>query len=221
MNKITVDKSIINIDKNQEINTNDYNCNELVFNIGENTTVFFMDINTNIRKYIFNCGENSNIEINKFNSNDVSYSIDINLYKRASSKLVISTVATNSNNVDINVYHKEENSYSKCINNGIIKSGSILYNVNGIIEKNSINSTVLQESKIITKDVKNATIKPILIINETPIEANHSASIGYYNENDLFYLESRGIERKTAIELLNKGILTSNFKYKDKIENLI
>lgn len=231
MNKISVDKSVnlihednkmvMNINKNSKIDFNDYECNELICNIEENVEVFFIDINSNIQKYIFNCMKNSNIEINKFNSNDISYSININLYENSSSKLVISTIANNANNVDINVKHIGEKTYSKCINNGVVKNGSILYNVKGIIEKGSINSTVLQESKIITKDVKNATIKPILIINETPEEANHSASIGYYNEDELFYLESRGIEKKQAIELLNKGLLTSNFRYKEKIENLI
>lgn len=219
---IKTDKSItLGINRNSEINLDDYDALELICNIDSKVDVFISDINSNIKKYIFNCGENSNIEINKFNSNNESYKIDVNLSKSSSVKLVISTVASDDNIADINIHHIGSMSYSKCINNGVVNNGSIVYNVNGIIEKCSINSTVLQNSKIITKDVKLATIKPVLIINETVEEANHSASIGYYDKDILFYLESRGIKYEDAVNLLNKGLLTSNFKYKEKIESLI
>ncbi len=219
---IKTDKSItLDINRNSEINLDDYDTPELICNIDSKVEVFISDINSNIKKYIFNCGEDSNIEINKYNSNNESYKIDVNLDNNSSLKLVISTVASSDNIVDINVHHICSMSYSKCINNGVVNNGSLVYNVNGIIECGSVNSTVLQNSKIITKDVKRATIKPVLVINETPEEANHSASIGYYDKDILFYLESRGIKYEDAIEMLNKGLLTSNFKYKEKIESLI
>lgn len=223
MNKIVMDnnKIILEVVGAQELDLSEYNCSELECNILSSASLFVTDINNNIEKCTFNCDSDSSLEINKFNSNDVLCKININLQERANARLIISTIANKENKYDINICHFGNYSYSKCINNGIVNDGTLAYNINGIIEHGALNCSVIQESKIITKNVKNATIKPVLVINETVEEANHSASIGYYNEEDLFYLESRGIDRQNAIKLINKGLLINNFRDKKKIENLI
>lgn len=222
MNKMLVDKKVVlYINETQEIDLSIYDTYELICNIKNGIDVFISDINSNIEKYTFNCDKDSNIEINKFNNNNITCNIDINLQENSKAILVISTVSSSKNMFDINVNHIGPRSYSKCINNGVVRSGSITYNVNGIINRGAVNSSVLQTSKIITKDLSRSVIKPVLIIDDTVEEANHSASIGYYDLDLLFYLESRGIKPDDAIRLLNKGLLTSNFKYKEKIENLI
>ena len=44
------------------------------------------------------------------------------------------------------------------------------------------------------------------------VVANHSAFIGTFNNNDLYYLMSRGIDKKNAYKLLIKSVLLSNMK---------
>ena len=55
-------------------------------------------------------------------------------------------------------------------------------------------------------------IKPNLYIDEYDVEASHSAWIGNFNEQQLLYLKSRGINKKEAEKLLIKGFLTNNLE---------
>ena len=48
---------------------------------------------------------------------------------------------------------------------------------------------------------------PNLYINEFDVIANHACSIGSVNEDDLFYLMSRGLSKDTATELIVMGFI--------------
>jgi len=52
-----------------------------------------------------------------------------------------------------------------------------------------------------------ATVKPELEIESNDVKASHSASIGRVDEEQLFYLMSRGLSRQKAIELIVKAFL--------------
>jgi Fe-S cluster assembly scaffold protein SufB len=52
-----------------------------------------------------------------------------------------------------------------------------------------------------------ATVDPELEIDSNDVKASHSASIGQVDEEQLFYLMSRGLNRKKAIELIVKAFL--------------
>ena len=70
-------------------------------------------------------------------------------------------------------------------------------------------------------------INPILLIDEYDTEAKHSAFIGKFNEQEVFYLQSRGIKKKDAYRLLLNGFLIGKMKItteekeflQDKINN--
>lgn len=53
-----------------------------------------------------------------------------------------------------------------------------------------------------------ATVKPQLEIESNEVKAGHAASIGQIDEEQLFYLMSRGIARKEAVELVVKAFLS-------------
>jgi Fe-S cluster assembly scaffold protein SufB len=42
------------------------------------------------------------------------------------------------------------------------------------------------------------------------VNAKHGASIGRFNEEEIFYLESRGIPSDIGYKILSKGFLLSN-----------
>ena len=48
---------------------------------------------------------------------------------------------------------------------------------------------------------------PFLLIDEYDVEASHGAAIGQIDEDQLYYLMSRGLERETAEELIIHGFL--------------
>ena len=47
-----------------------------------------------------------------------------------------------------------------------------------------------------------ACMQPELQINCAEVQAQHGATAGHLNEDDMFYLQSRGLDKKSASELL-------------------
>ena len=78
---------------------------------------------------------------------------------------------------------------------------------------------VNQKSKIISNnEVNNNEINPILLIDEYDVDAKHSAFIGTFNKEELFYLKTRGITDKDASNLLLKGLLVGTLDIEDCVK---
>ena len=81
-------------------------------------------------------------------------------------------------------------------------------------------SVVNQESKIISLNSSNNNkINPILLIDEFDATAKHSAFIGKFKEEEVFYMQSRGIKKKDAYDLLLKGFLIGTLKIDEEEKN--
>ena len=50
---------------------------------------------------------------------------------------------------------------------------------------------------------------PILLIDENDVTAGHAASVGRIDEEQLYYLESRGLNADVAKRLIIRGFLES------------
>ncbi len=50
-------------------------------------------------------------------------------------------------------------------------------------------------------------VNPILLIDQHEVTAGHSASAGQLDKEQLYYLQSRGIDRRTAEKLVTRGFL--------------
>lgn len=76
----------------------------------------------------------------------------------------------------------------------------------GKIEKGCFSSESHQETRVLTmgKD-HTAKVIPILYIDENDVKASHALTIGQPDENQMYYLCSRGLSRKQAIGLLSIG----------------
>lgn len=172
--------------------------------------------------------ENSNVCVSKFNNIDsIKEYVVINLDGEGSSILYnLKTISIDLENYDILTYHNAKGTNSEIITNGVnIRDGKICFNVSSFIPRNMRKSVASQNNKIINLTDNECIIKPNLYIDEYDIVANHSAWIGSFNENELFYLQSRGIKRDEAVKLLIKGFLTSklnmNEEQKNEIINII
>jgi len=66
-------------------------------------------------------------------------------------------------------------------------------------------SSYQRENTLMLSDASEADASPKLIINNHDTEASHSASVGQVDEEDLFYLVSRGIGEDTAVDTLVEG----------------
>ena len=92
--------------------------------------------------------------------------------------------------------------------------------ISSSIDKNITNCTCNQFNRIINLTNNKCEIRPILYIDNEEVTANHSALIGDFEEDELFYLESRGISKKDAYNLLIKGFLSSGIEDNEIKKNI-
>ena len=76
------------------------------------------------------------------------------------------------------------------------------------IYKGAIKSTARQESRIADlSDKVRSVCSPALLIDENDIMASHGAALGQIEENQLFYLMSRGLTKQEAETIITLGYL--------------
>lgn len=85
----------------------------------------------------------------------------------------------------------------------------------------STDSKSSQENKIINTSCGKSKILPNLIVDNDDIVASHSAFIGDFDREDIFYMESRGISEDESRKLLYDGFLIGNLNYIDEQEENI
>ena len=183
-------------------------CNNVVFNVKE----IIIGENAKIRtKYSIDYG--SCVNVFKFNNIDsIKESFVCNLNGiGASINYNLKTISINKESYDFLVYHNDKNTNSNINTNGVsIRNGSILFNVSSFIPKKNTGCTTTQDNRIINLNDNECIIKPNLYIDCDDVSASHSAWVGSFNDDELFYLQSRGISRDESIRLLISGFLTSN-----------
>lgn len=67
----------------------------------------------------------------------------------------------------------------------------------------------LRADALLLGNKAHADLIPSLTINENEVQAGHGATVGRINDEQLFYLMSRGLSRERAVELLVRGFLSS------------
>lgn len=174
----------------------------------------------------FVCSIENNFNFNIFSVN-TTLNITANLNKNNSKfKLVYSTINEEDNVYKVTANHFGKNITSNIISHGINKSTAYLsFIINAKVPMKSAGTKTNQDSKIITIDKNTATIKPNLLVDTDDVEASHSAYIGEFKKEDLFYLETRGLDRKTSEKLLAKSFLIGqmdiSFREKDMILEIL
>lgn len=209
MNRIVVDKDIININKDSNYIIKDHR-KRYVFNINNSmVNVLSIKENQDDEKYEININGGKLI-LNNVCYNQKNLDIIVNLNSVKSEVLIYNSVVTDTKKkVTIRINHNEKNTISNVYNNGVTrKDGSINFDVTSYVPNGVKGCFVNQDSKIISLNDKNSNeINPILLIDEYDVEARHAAFIGKFNEQELFYLMSRGLKKEEAENLLLNGML--------------
>lgn len=135
----------------------------------------------------------------------------------------LKTISKKHEKYNFLVYHNAKKTFSNIINNGVnIKDGILEFNVSTFIPSGMKKCEASQSGRIINKTNNECIIKPNLFIDENDVIANHSALIGTFKVDEMFYLMSRGIDKKKAENLLIKGFLLKGIcYYKEKLEDII
>ena len=133
---------------------------------------------------------------------------------------------------------KEQKIYfnSEVVNQGLSSKGDILqhgvlldrshivFNGVGFIVKGATGSNAYQSSRMLTLSSEaKADANPMLLIDENDVMAGHGASLGRIDEEQLYYLQSRGLTRKESSRLLVHGFLSPVISELtvDKIKELV
>ena len=170
--------------------------------------------NTN-NKLEFNISDNSCLKVNIFDAaKEVNRTITINLNGINSEvELNLSVLSLKENNYEININHNNKNTTSNTNLHGLaLKDNRIFFKNNGKVVHGSKNSKLVQDNKIIIMNDNNSKIEPNLYIDEYDVEASHGAYIGKFKEEDVFYLQTRGLTKKECYDLLIGGFLFGEFE---------
>lgn len=183
------------------------------------------DINVN-NKYILN--RNSSLILSKFYCNkNTNEKVDIYLKEeKANIKYNFSSIGNENDKYIINIYHEDKNTDSDIFNRTVATlNSSNIFDINSYVDNNIKNCYLNQHTKIITLGDSNNKINPNMFIGEESTNAVHSSVIGSINEDDLFYMMSRGIDYNTCVGLIIKGMILSNLnvnmEYKEKILRIL
>lgn len=125
-----------------------------------------------------------------------------NSYAKVNNAIINNTGITQS--YAYNVYHWERDTTSELTNYAICKDSSVLnINSNGIIKRECCRSKINQKSRGVILDLTSSiSANPLLEIDEFDVEANHGASIGAIDDEDLYYLMSRGLTKEESENLI-------------------
>lgn len=89
-----------------------------------------------------------------------------------------------------------------------LKHADYYLRVIGKIEKGSKKSESYQTSRVLTFDEDQKTVVlPELLIDENDVKASHAMTIGQMDENQMYYLQSRGLSENEAMQLVTLGYL--------------
>lgn len=199
---IKVDNTKLKIDINV---INNVKCNLYIETNGTNGKI----------RYQYNLDELSDIRVVKYNRvNKINEMVEVNL-NGINSKIdyLFKSISKEKESYDYQIIHNKKNTYSNIRNHGVNITGSMNIQISSKVNKGINDCVCNQFNRIINLTDNKCEIRPILYIDNDLVDANHSALIGDFEEDELFYLESRGIDKKNSYNLLTRGFLISGVDY--------
>lgn len=112
--------------------------------------------------------------------------------------------------------HVAKNTFGRVVIKGVAQNGARI-KIDGMvrIEKGASLTNSFLEMRVLLLDKKSSAVaEPKLEIENNEVKASHAASVGKIDEDQIFYLKSRGIEEVEAKAIIVEGFLKD---IKDKI----
>ncbi len=113
--------------------------------------------------------------------------------------------------INLVITHLVPGTFGRVMIKGIAENGARI-KIKGLvkIEKLAQNTDSFLSMKVLLLDKKSGAVaEPELEILANQVKASHAASVGKIDEEQLFYLKSRGIEEKEAKNLIISGFLVN------------
>ena len=195
---------------------------EYEFNDGEFKVLIFNECDSDIS--ITETGDifSSNVKINYLLLDQFNLKQNTKINVNANSNLNVYTTYLGVNKKDIvfDLYNKQSDSSVDITNNIVcLDKSSFSLDCIGTIVSGAKRSKCHQKSHCLTIDnPKIARVLPVLNIDENDVEASHSLSSGTIDEEIIFYMNTRGLNKKQALNLILKSYLMPNDNYYDEFE---
>lgn len=169
-----------------------------------------LDVRRN--SYVFRYGSsNYNVaEVNDGNTNNKTNIFLQELYASGTSKTVAITSNEQSSSFRQLIEHNAPQTEGYIENYGVSNdASSLVFEGVGKINKLMKRSVARQSNKGIVLGVDaRLDANPLLLIDEFDVEASHGAAIGKIDDEQLYYLMSRGLDMKQATRLIISGFLS-------------
>ncbi|MFB6088123.1 MAG: Fe-S cluster assembly protein SufD [Haloarculaceae archaeon] len=109
--------------------------------------------------------------------------------------------------LDAKVWHDAENTTADLVTRGVIddEARSVYEGVQTVGTDAWNTSSYQRENTLMLSDESEADASPQLIIDNHDTEASHSATVGQIDQEDLFYMVSRGLDDRSARNMLVEG----------------
>ncbi|SFB92481.1 Iron-regulated ABC transporter permease protein SufD [Halobiforma haloterrestris] len=109
--------------------------------------------------------------------------------------------------LDAKVWHRAEHTTADLVTRGVTDdvARSVYEGVQDVGKDAWDTSSYQRENTLMLSDESEADASPKLIINNHDTEASHSATVGQIDQEDLLYMTSRGLDPRSARNMLVEG----------------
>lgn len=183
------------------------NLNVTIINAIENNQLLTRNTYTKVKKDSYLKIDNLYISSNKMSVNCLYDVVESNATVNIQNAIINDSGV--KQDYSLNVKHNVKDSSSTMFTYAVSKNNSILnVDTDGIILKGASNTNLNQKTKgIILDDESQIAANPILEIDEYDVIASHGASIGAIDDEELYYLMSRGLSKQTSEKLIINGLI--------------
>lgn len=118
-------------------------------------------------------------------------------------------IAENEKHFTINCIHEAPYTTGLMEHYAVVKEcGKYHMQATGKMVKGAYESASHQTTRVLTMSQKhNSEVEPVLLIDENNVKASHATTLGQPDENQLYYLQTRGLSRGQALGLLTVGYI--------------
>ena len=220
--EIQDDKSVlINSSCTIILNNKDINI-EYNFKNGNYSILIFNDFEGDVILQDRGTIENANVKINylQLDKYNLKQNTNIDVNKDSSLDIHTTYLATNKKDIVFDLFNKQADSKVDITNNIVcLDNSEFSLDCIGTIVKGAKRSKCHQHTHCLTIDnPKKAKVLPVLNIDENDVEASHSLSSGTIDEEILFYMNTRGLDKKHALNLILKSYLMPSDDYYNEYE---
>lgn len=187
----------------------------------KNITNSYDDLEINIRSF---CLRDATLTIDDLSISDQLVTCKNSIYligeeaNCSMNNIVINTTGKNQT-YEYEIHHEMKDTTSTMNTYGISKNTSnLVFRCVGSIVKGAKNAKMDQKTKGLIMDLHSSiTGIPILEIDENEVNAHHGAAIGAIDEEELYYLMSRGLTREVSERLIVTTLIAPYYQnIKDK-----